>query len=217
MTHARRIAPLFGLITCLTLAGQTFGVEVGALGEPSLSPTINTSPAFQTSPAAPMTLQSEPQQAKAHASVQVISDATALVPGNPRTLALIFTIQDDWHLYKPDPVSPGMEPKLKLKTPAGITAGPLRFPPAVIHKSPAGDEQVYYRSLVLLVDLTVDPNLSLGQSVELELDVRWVACTEDQCIPEGQKITLTLPVKTSADPIRADDFAKWQEVSKPVE
>ncbi len=206
MNNLRRIAPLFGIMTFVALAGQAIGV-----GQSGVTSTIENSPAL------PMALQSEPSQARAHASVEVISDATALVPGSTRTLALIFTIQNDWHLYKPDPVSPGMEPKLKLKAPAGITAGPLRFPPAVIHKSAAGDEQVYYGSLVLLVDLTVDPTLSLGQSVELELDVRWVVCTEDQCIPEGQKLTLSLPVKTSADPVRADEFAKWQEVSKPID
>jgi thiol:disulfide interchange protein DsbD len=172
---------------------------------------------IENPPASPKASQSEPSQSKSHASVEVISDATSLVPGNPRTLALIFTIQEGWHLYKPDPVSPGMEPKLELKAPAGITAGPLRFPPAVVHNSVAGDEQVYYSSVVLLVDLTVDPNLSLGQSVELELDVRWVACTEDQCITESKKLTLSLPVNASADPVRADEFAKWQEVSKPVE
>ena len=140
---------------------------------------------------------------------ELVSERSALVPGQTATVALRLKIRDHWHTYWQNPGDSGLPTTLDWKLPGGIAAGPIQWPaPKAL---PAGPLINYgYEGEVLhLVDLAVPATLPAGSPVTLAARADWLVC-EDTCIPEGADLELTLPVATAADahpkwgaPIRA--------------
>ena len=128
---------------------------------------------------------------------ELVSERTALVPGQTATVALRLKIRDRWHTYWQNPGDSGLPTTLDWKLPGGITAGPIQWPAP--KPLPAGplvnygyDGEVFH-----LVDLAVPATLPVGSPVTLAARADWLVC-EDTCIPEGAELALTLPVAASA-------------------
>ena len=140
---------------------------------------------------------------------ELVSERSALVPGQAATVALRLKIRDHWHTYWQNPGDSGLPTTLDWKLPGGITAGPIQWPaPKAL---PAGPliNYGYEGEVFHLVDLAVPATLPAGTPVTLAARADWLVC-EDTCIPEGVDLSLTLPVDASADahpkwsaPIRA--------------
>ena len=140
---------------------------------------------------------------------ELVSERSALVPGQTATVALRLKIRDHWHTYWQNPGDSGLPTTLDWKLPGGITAGPIQWPaPKAL---PAGPliNYGYEGEVFHLVDLAVPATLPAGTPVTLAARADWLVC-EDTCIPEGADLTLTLPVATGTDahpkwggPIRA--------------
>jgi len=140
---------------------------------------------------------------------ELVSERSALVPGQTATVALRLKIRDHWHTYWQNPGDSGLPTTLDWKLPGGITAGPIQWPaPKAL---PAGPliNYGYEGEVFHLVDLAVPATLPAEGTVTLAARADWLVC-EDTCIPEGADLTLTLPVATGTDahpkwgaPIRA--------------
>jgi len=65
---------------------------------------------------------------KAKATVKLVADQEAIIPGKPVLLALPFTVEKEWHLYWRNAGESGMPPSVKWTLPDGYTVGPLPFP-----------------------------------------------------------------------------------------
>jgi thiol:disulfide interchange protein DsbD len=164
-------------------------------------------------PLAALLLAAEPARAEVvrtpNVEAELVSERTALVPGQSATVALRLKIRDRWHTYWQNPGDSGLPTTLDWKLPAGITAGPIQWPaPKAL---PAGPLVNYgYEGEVFhLVDIAVPAALPTGSPVTLAARADWLVC-EDTCIPEGADLSLTLPVAASAElhpkwgaPIRA--------------
>ena len=64
----------------------------------------------------------------AHVEAELVAAKTALVPGEPITVALRLTIEKGWHTYWRNPGDSGLPTTLAWKLPAGIAAGPIEWP-----------------------------------------------------------------------------------------
>ena len=129
---------------------------------------------------------------------ELVSERSALVPGQAATVALRLKIRDHWHTYWQNPGDSGLPTTLDWKLPGGITAGPIQWPaPKAL---PAGPliNYGYEGEVFHLVDLAVPATLPAGTPVTLAARADWLVC-EDTCIPEGVDLSLTLPVDASAD------------------
>src|SRR5690606_35370130 len=146
-----------------------------------------------------------------HAIPQLISDSSAIVPGQPFTLAIQFKIDEGWHLYHPSEDNPGMEPNVKWTLPDGITAGNFQYPTPHLNETPAGVEHVFEDELVLLVDFEVNEEIKIDQTISIEAKLKWLCCREDQCKPERADLKIDLPIAASSSPNRSEDFARWRE------
>ncbi len=134
-----------------------------------------------------------------HVEAELVAARTALVPGEPLTVALRLAIDKGWHTYWRNPGDSGLPTTIAWKLPAGVVAGPIEWPaPKAL---PAGPLVNYgYEGEVLhLVDLTADRTVAPGGSVTLNARADWLVCKET-CIPEGADLALTLPVAASSDP-----------------
>jgi len=130
---------------------------------------------------------------------ELVSERTALVPGERNTVALRLSIRSGWHTYWRNPGDSGLPTTLEWKLPEGYAAGAIQWPaPKAL---PVGPLMNYgYEGEVLhLVDIDVPASAPAGQPVTLAARADWLVC-EDTCIPEGADLTLPLPVDASAKP-----------------
>ena len=130
---------------------------------------------------------------------ELVAAKTALVPGEPLTVALRLTMQKGWHTYWQNPGDSGLPTTLEWKLPAGISAGRIEWPAP--HALPAGPLVNYgYDGEVLhLVQLTPQQTLATGAPAVLRARADWLVCKE-VCIPEGADLELALPVDKTAAP-----------------
>jgi thiol:disulfide interchange protein DsbD len=133
-----------------------------------------------------------------HVEAELVAAQTALVPGEPLTVALRLSMQKGWHTYWQNPGDSGLPTTLEWKLPEGVSAGPIEWP--VPRALPAGPLVNYgYDGEVLhLVVLTPQQGLT-GTTASLRARADWLVCKE-VCIPEGADLELALPVATTAPP-----------------
>ncbi len=130
---------------------------------------------------------------------ELVAERTAIVPGEPITVALRLKIADGWHTYWRNPGDSGLPTTLAWRLPDGVAASPIEWPaPRAL---PAGPLVNYgYAGEVLhLVTLSPAKTLALGSPVALHARADWLVC-RDTCIPEGADLSLALPVATSSAP-----------------
>ena len=135
----------------------------------------------------------------AHVEAELVAAKTALVPGEPITVALRLVLEKGWHTYWRNPGDSGLPTTLAWTLPAGVEAGPIEWPAP--RELPVGPLVNYgYEGEVLhLVEVKPQPTLAVGATVVLAARAEWLVCKEI-CIPEGADLTLALPVASSAPP-----------------
>ena len=144
----------------------------------------------------------------AHVEAELVAAKTAIVPGEPSTIALRLAIEKGWHTYWRNPGDSGLPTTLTWKLPAGIEAGPIEWPaPRVLPVGPLVNYG-YEGDVLHLVELRPGRALSEGNPLVLAARADWLVCKE-VCIPEGADLTLSLPVSATAatDPRWGDAIA----------
>lgn len=145
---------------------------------------------------------------EAPATAELVSEVTAISPGQPFRVALIIRHAPHWHTYYLNPGQVGMPPAVKWELPAGFSAGPLLFPVPILGTFAGAPFYGYEGETWFLQTLTPPASLAPGGNVTLSGKATWLACKE-QCIPGRAPLELTLPVAATAtpDPARAAGFA----------
>ena len=134
-----------------------------------------------------------------HVEAELVAAKTALVPGEPLTVALRLAIDKGWHTYWQNPGDSGLPTTLEWKLPAGITAGPIEWPaPRALPTGPLLNYG-YEGEVLHLVELKPAPTLAAGTTATIAARADWLVCRET-CIPEGADLTLALPVAATAGP-----------------
>jgi DsbC/DsbD-like thiol-disulfide interchange protein/cytochrome c biogenesis protein CcdA len=136
-----------------------------------------------------------------HVEAELVAARTALVPGQPLTIALRLAMQRGWHTYWQNPGDSGLPTTIEWKLPAGLSAGPIQWPvPRALPVGPLVNFG-YEGEVLLLVDISAVPDFLSGKATTLAARADWLVCKEI-CIPEGVDLALTVPVATqaSADP-----------------
>jgi thiol:disulfide interchange protein DsbD len=133
-----------------------------------------------------------------HVEAELIAERTAVVPGEPLTLALRLAIIPGWHTYWRNPGDSGEPTRLEWRLPAGIRAGEIEWP--VPERLPAGPLMNfgYEGEAVHLVRIDAPADLPIGTPVTLAAKAWWLVC-EVHCIPEDAELSLTLPVAARSD------------------
>ena len=136
-----------------------------------------------------------PAALAAQAIVDNPNTRVELIAGSPdtggaRTLGIVLTPKPGWHSYWSNPGEAGFAPKATWTLPPGATAAPLRFPvPGTLLVS--GLMNYVYEKPATLVTAVSGPPGPIG------LDLNYLVCTAEMCVPEDAKLTLAAGV---ADP-----------------
>ncbi len=132
-----------------------------------------------------------------HLKAELLARESAVVAGQPLTVALRFDIIAHWHTYWKNPGDSGLPTKIKWTLPEGFKAGAIEW--AAPKKLPLGPLTNFgYENTVMHVVRIATPNtLPANGSVSLKAAATWLVC-HDVCIPEEAEFILTLPIASPA-------------------
>src|SRR3981189_1787087 len=128
---------------------------------------------------------------------RLVSEVSAIAPGQSFWVALELNIRDGWHTYWRNPGDSCEPTKLAWQLPPGFTAGdiiwttPHRFEIAPLVN------YGYAKHAVHLVQITAPKDLKAGTPVSLAAKASWLVCS-DVCIPEGADLQLKIPAGAQA-------------------
>ncbi|HEY6619074.1 MAG TPA: thioredoxin family protein [Steroidobacteraceae bacterium] len=139
---------------------------------------------------------------------RLVSEVSAVGPGQAFMVALELDIRDGWHTYWRNPGDSGEPTKLAWQLPPGFTAGDIVWTTPHRFEIPPLVNYGYAKHAVHMVQITAPKDLKAGTSVSLAAKASWLVCS-DVCIPEDANLQLTLPVSAQAggvDPASAALF-----------
>jgi len=142
-----------------------------------------------------------------HVQAELISELTAITPGQPFTVGLRLQMDEHWHVYWRNPGDAGLAPKLTWNLPAGFTAGEIQWPYPEQFKVPPLTSYGFHREVLLPLTITPPTDLPSGTQVVLSATADWLVCRE-ACIPGKADLMLTLPVVATTPSIDAE----WADV-----
>jgi thiol:disulfide interchange protein len=116
-----------------------------------------------------------------HLTAELTTLAPQIAVGGTLQAGLVLTIEEHWHVYWVNAGDSGEPPHITWTLPAGMTAGPLQFPPPT--RLPLGPlmDFGYEDSVAFPVTLTASPTMKPGK-VHLDAKVTWLVCAA-VCLP----------------------------------
>src|SRR5262245_26366246 len=132
--------------------------------------------------------------------VELLSEITAVAPGQTFWIALRQQIAPGWHTYWINPGDSGEPPRIDWALPSGFTVGEITWP--FPEKIPVGTAMTYGYSgeVALPIPVTASPGITPGTKITLRGHASWLVC-EKACIPEEAPVALTLPVVAGVGPL----------------
>ena len=132
--------------------------------------------------------------------VELLSSATAVVPGDTTWVAVRLKPNRGWHTYWRYAGDVGSAPSVVWNLPSGWKAGPFKWPVPHRISSPPLASYGYERELFLAAPIEVPRSARAGSTVRIASTVTWVVCAEE-CIADDVDLSIALPVaaNTSAN------------------
>jgi thiol:disulfide interchange protein DsbD len=143
--------------------------------------------------------------ATANVKARLVSEASAIGPGQSIWVALELNIRDGWHTYWRNPGDSGQATTLKWQLPPGFTGRHRRTAPHRFEIPPLVNYG-YAKHAVHLVQITAPTDLKAGTPVTLSAKAGWLVCS-DVCIPEDAALQLKLPASAEAGAVDSTDAA----------
>jgi DsbC/DsbD-like thiol-disulfide interchange protein/cytochrome c biogenesis protein CcdA len=101
--------------------------------------------------------------------------------------------------------------QLKWTLPKGVSAGALRYPVPEPLLISGLMNHVFEREYAVLVDLTLDSNLSPGVALPIKVRGDWLSCTDQICVPEGGDLAIDLVVGNGTISVsQRERFDDWR-------
>lgn len=138
--------------------------------------------------------------------LQLVSEQTAIVPGQPFTVGLWLDHDRGSHTYWRFPGIVGVPTQMKWNLPRGWKAGELVYPEPERTLMFQIKAQGFDRDVMLRAEITPPANLKVGESVTLTGLASWMCCGKT-CHPGSMELSLTLPVAATAEV-----NAKWHRL-----
>ncbi len=133
-------------------------------------------------------------------------------PGSTTTLAILMEPQGEWHGYWKQPGDVGLPATFTWHLPDDVTVGAPAYPLPQMLLIEGLMNHVYEHPYALLVDLTLDDDLPDGTPLPIRVDMQYLACRYDACVPEHASLETTLHVGDGHQlPDVAARFASWRQ------
>lgn len=146
---------------------------------------------------------------------ELVSEASAVKPGEPFWVALRQAIRPKWHTYWKNPGDSGLPTEIKWTLPAGAKADAIVWPTPEVINVGGVINYGFSDDVMLLMRITPPADLPVGGTLPLSAQAEWLVC-DDVCIPEEGKFTLDLPVAATAQPANAETRALFDKARRVV-
>ncbi len=184
---------------------MTGSVRIGAMLAALLLGT-NACRRADAPPEAPPAPTSDPVE---QATVRLIAEGHAVVPGARLTLAVEFLMSPTWYTYWKNPGESGLAPIIHWTLPEGVRFERLHYPTPEWFDDDGIVSFGYEDRVWILADFASDDTLE--GVVEIEAAIDWMICKE-MCVPVESSAALRIPVATVAEPdasVQAE-FDRWR-------
>lgn len=142
----------------------------------------------------------------------LIAESQTPAPGAQTTLAIFMEPQGEWYGYWKQPGDVGLAPKLNWRLPAGVSVGEPAYPVPQTLLVEGLMNHVYEHPYALLMALQIPADIAVGSQLPIQLDMQYLACRYDACVPERASLTTTLTVGDgAADSAQQVRFAQWRQ------
>lgn len=141
---------------------------------------------------------------------ELITNIKSIQPGKEFWVALKLTAKQDWHTYWRNPGDSGLPTTIEWNLPEGFKHSEIfwTYPEVFVVEGIANFG--YDNEELLLIKITPPKNLQTNKSVTLKAKANWLACRVE-CVPEGEDISLTIPVKNDSPEIDKSINKKIEE------
>jgi DsbC/DsbD-like thiol-disulfide interchange protein len=130
-----------------------------------------------------------------HGTLELVSENTAVVPGQEFTVGLQFRMEKGWHIYWVNPGDSGEPPHVTWTLPKGLTAGEIMWPAPRRMGASTIVNYVYDGDVLLMLPVRAGADYSASSSDKLQASVRFLICSEQMCVPGKAQLSLAIPVK----------------------
>jgi thiol:disulfide interchange protein/DsbC/DsbD-like thiol-disulfide interchange protein len=145
-------------------------------------------------PAPATALESLPAAAP-HGSVRLVSPVDRTPIGADLVVAVYFALEPGWHVYWVNPGESGESPRLKWTTPVGFSAEEPTWPTPTRLVIGGIVNFGYEHELLLPVRMhAMASDQGPRADLAFSLDLSWLACRADECIPARARLSLAIPV-----------------------
>ncbi|MCL1068497.1 thioredoxin family protein [Shewanella olleyana] len=151
-------------------------------------------------------------------STSIITQSSLNESNRQTTLALIMTPKKGWHGYWQNPGDAGFANSFQWTLPKGVTIGPFEYPaPSQLLISDIMN-YIYHGEYVLLAPISIDKTVTDGTVLPLSLDMSYLVCDPQTCLPEQQTIESIITLEQgSTSPVVTEQFQQWQaKLPKPL-
>ncbi|MDB6016269.1 MAG: dsbD [Pedosphaera sp.] len=134
----------------------------------------------------------------AHTQARLILASDTARPGDTIMAGVHLHMEPRWHTYWRNPGSSGIATRITWTLPPGVTAGETQWPVPRKLLIEGLTTYVYEDDVVLLVPLTISPNVAPGP-LDLKGKSSWLEC-DTSCIPGKSDIQATLTIGSETKP-----------------
>ncbi|HEX2749792.1 MAG TPA: protein-disulfide reductase DsbD domain-containing protein [Verrucomicrobiales bacterium] len=131
-------------------------------------------------------------------TVQLVSEVTAIHPGQPYYTGLFIHHDAGHHTYWKKPGILGVATKLEWELPKGWKAGEIEWPAPEKVKMASRGTHGYERDVLLMVKITPPAKIS-EKTVTLKTKASWMCCGTT-CNPAYHDLEITQPVSAEPEP-----------------
>lgn len=148
---------------------------------------------------------------EAPVKAELVSGSSAISPGQTFQIGVDLDINPGWHVYYKEPGDSGRATQVMLVSPENFQIVELLWQRPERFEEEGLVTYGYQRHSFLAVTLKAPDDLKPGQSLEIRLNVDWIAC-DKECVPGNQEISITLPVVAVSAPVQALNAEKFATV-----
>ncbi len=130
-----------------------------------------------------------------HLSVELISEFSAVHPGEVLQVGLRFKIEKGWHIYWQNPGDAGLAPSVTWNLPPGFKVSSIQWPIPKRIPLPSVMDYGYENEILLPATVIVPRHWDSSSPVSISAQVHWLVCKET-CIPGQAALHLEIPTET---------------------
>jgi thiol:disulfide interchange protein DsbD len=173
--------PLAGALAALVSVSLAGGCAPTPSTEPAApTPTVAASPTPVAEPAGLV-------------GAELVADADAIAPGQRFTLAVALTIAPGYHIYWLNPGESGLATQVSFRLPERVATGAVRFEGPTAFTSPGAVVSYGYEGAAMM-SIEAEAPRDVGGPLDAAVEVEYVACKADECVPGAVDATLALPI-----------------------